>query len=121
MLSKEEQSALDRYRIGNYSGLDTLVPDASTLAGAVERLYPPGWNEPVTPERLVELGFETHVIDDFDPKFYYELSLSCRPRISEWIVYTPGWSTELPDCLVPRNMGEVRQLLERCGAIKETK
>ena len=126
MLTKEEQSALNVIR--NPEVGESIPPEfpalwkaERVLTNAILRLYPPGWNEPVTPERLVELGFETHVIDDFDPKFYYELSLSCRPRISEWIVYTPGWSTELPDCLVPRNMGEVRQLLERCGAIKETK
>lgn len=52
MLNDEEMDALEelRQRPGESYWAE------KTLADAIMRLYPPGWDEPVTPERLVELG-----------------------------------------------------------------
>lgn len=124
MLSEQEVEVLGRYRTSDYSkfkgnlDLAQIMRDQEHLCRAMLRLYPPGWNEPVTPERLVELGF---AID------------RCGRYVSpnEVLWWTPGsygsssyWRVGgafVVSELEPRNMLEARQLLERCGAIKETK
>jgi len=55
MLSERERKALERYRSREFHYAD-IECDRQALALAMLRLYPPGWDEPVTPESLVEIG-----------------------------------------------------------------
>jgi len=130
MLSEEEAKALERMsseetayslceRDEYYIPTD-YMDDLRTLSDAVARLYPPGWDEPVTPERLVELGFESSG-HDTDSKWFSHpncnFAIVIRNDGQNWIYHDGEFQSSMFD---PRNMKEVRELLERCGAIKET-
>jgi hypothetical protein len=118
MLSEEEQAALDSWR-----SPCTTYAALRVLADAIDRLYPPGWNDPVTPERLVELGGVpcTFRRDTYE---FIGRGEGIRVRLSTgcwWVFDAKGCETALPYCNSPRNMKEARELLVRCGAIKEEK
>lgn len=121
MLSEEELDALDHHRKMYATDYQMEV-----LADVMLRLYPPGWNDPVTPERLVELGGveRKHEGDanfrwiqfanGVDVNFY-------KGEIDSIDIGGHSDHVELPEKLFPQNMKRVRQLLADCGAIKETK
>lgn len=138
MLSEREIEALERYRSREFHYADVEC-DRQALALAMLRLYPPGWNDPATPERLVELGFNKYKWIDTWGKWRQQVA-NCadvttyslktgnmlweiRVRLGDdrwWLVPSDGIEREIPAAISPRNMQEARQLLERCGAIKET-
>lgn len=116
MLSKPAMNALQDC----YDNPLMVVSDlASVLAREMLRLYPPGWNDPVTPERLVELGFESSGYD-VDSKWFSHQSCSfaivVRNDGQNWIYHDGEFQSSMFD---PRNMRDVRELLVKCGAIKE--
>lgn len=122
MLTEEEIKALGVIR--NPESDPLSVPELPevwkaerVLTNAILRLYPPGWNEPVTPERLVELGGtmpESPIVAvSFD---------TCTFWFSQQVLTCVGCycvafdkPLKLMGHLVPRNMKEARELLERCG------
>ena len=119
MLSEQAMNALQDC----YDEPLMVVSDlASVLAREMLRLYPPGWSDPVTPERLVELGgAESPTGISFElygDVMYGGVPVRFEFRQSGLEVRVPSrkW---LPTEAKPRNMQEARQLLERCGAIKE--
>lgn len=122
MLSKQEAVVLENWRRN-----EARQHEMAVLADAMLRLYPPGWNDPVTPERLVELGGEQHIADDGNCVTFKEGEFFFNTEGRLHAVYVEnndgGYSEDsyLPEKLQPRNMQEARQLLERCGAIKEAK
>lgn len=97
---------------------------ASVLVREMLRLYPPGWNDPVTPERLVELG-GVELRHDGPPQLRvvnFASGASVDFYNGDVDSVDIGSQTEfvmLHSCMFPRNMQEARELLERCGAIKE--
>lgn len=106
MLTEEEQAALERMR----GGQSFNNADARTLIDAMLRLYPPGHDAEITPERLVACGFEragwAHGV------FVHSDSITCNLfSVTEWRIMG-AW---IVSQLHPRNMGEVWQLLGRCG------
>lgn len=121
MLTEIEQAALERRRkfremYSQDGGVMLDGEDTNILADAMLRLYPPGHDAEITPERLVACGGNR--------------SASCREGSLSCVVEIGGtiwaWFTEkkliwildgvgMPDISYPRNMGEVWQLLERCG------
>lgn len=135
MLSEEEANALERCRLidsgesaESVRGLEAWqkwTEDKQLLACAMLRLYPPGWNDPVTPERLVELGGKLHTADDGNCVTFSEVEFFFNTSAVLHAVYVQnndgGYSEDsyLPEKLQPRNMQEARHLLERCGATKE--
>jgi hypothetical protein len=125
MLSEEEQAALDSWR-----SPCTTYAALRVLADAIDRLYPPGWNDPVTPERLVELGGEYWHDDKLWVVFRNgENRVDCHNVLSERRAWAMTWraadglyeDARLYGHTCPRNMKEARELLVRCGAIKEEK
>ena len=79
-------------------------------------------DDPVTPERLVELGGLVFSNRPWCVSFQgAEFAFSTDGVLREISVAVAGrtWPLELSGWLLPPNMGEVRQLLKRCGAIKE--
>jgi hypothetical protein len=113
MLSEQAAAALERYRTA-MSETDTSVirplcsiaDDICTMAEELSRLYPPGWNEPVTVEGLERCGWKG--VD-------YWLVIG-RVR---WWPYSPhefqyDYET-VAEPFKPRNMLEVWQLMQRCG------
>ena len=122
MLTEEEAKAVDRWRSQEYNSLETEQLDLYLLADAVDRLYPPGWNDPVTPERLVELGGVVKWNDSGLVAVSFASGASMTIYKHEVDSVDVGDMEEcqyIPDCCFPRNMKEARELLERCGAIKE--
>ena len=133
MLTKEEQSALNVIR--NPEVGESIPPEfpalwkaERVLTNAILRLYPPGWNEPVTPERLEELKFivvykDRSVYRWTNDRYTVDCYLYGEERGSWTITLReyPYTRSELRGPMMPSNMLEARQLLERCGAIKETK
>lgn len=127
MLSEREVEALERYRSREFHYADVEC-DRQALALAMLRLYPPGWNEPVTPERLEELKFivvykDRSVYRWTNDRYTVDCYLYGEERGSWTITLReyPYTRSELRGPMMPSNMLEARQLLERCGAIKETK
>jgi len=118
-MSEREMEALERYRSREFHYAD-IECDRQALALAMLRLYPPGWNDPVTPERLVELGGTRQQHQDYC-SVTYENAQSMRFcfRGKQFWIDESYENRDFPECFVPRNMQEARQLLERCGAIKE--
>jgi hypothetical protein len=128
MLTKEEQSALNVIRnpeVGEFipPEFPALWKAERVLTNAILRLYPPGWSDPVTPERLVELGgkvpeWPIKAVEFDTCTFWFS-----RDVLQSVGCYNVAFDKplKLMGHLVPRNMKEVRELLERCGAIKETK
>lgn len=119
MLTEEEQAALERVR----SDIDwkDLVParqpeqilnDAQTLVDAMLRLYPDGHDDEITPERLVDCGFVAS--DDCENEFHIA-DIRHSVATGWWWVECDGDDELIDHRLHPRNMGEVWQLLERCG------
>jgi len=111
-LSEEELNAIEQLR---------LRPGESywaekTLADAMLRLFPPGYFDQITPERLVELG---GVLSQMSEVVCFE---SCAEfwfsgcDIRQLHVYDKHRTTwiRIPSHLHPRNMGEVLELVARC-------
>ena len=121
MLTEAEAKAVDRWRSQEYSSLETEQLDLYLLADAVDRLYPPGWNDPVTPERLVGLGGELAQMSEvitFESCAEFWFSACDVRQCHVYDKYRTTW-VRIPCYMIPRNMKEARELLERCGAIKE--
>lgn len=119
MLTNEEKSVL---KFVHAHGMMS-ESHRRTLVNAMLRLYPPDWNDPVTPERLVKLGGTLDRFEEFPDCAYVFFG----PIGDKWYVEFNGrsivnWNTHgnrIPRLCFPRNMLEAQQLLERCGAIKE--
>jgi hypothetical protein len=111
MLNDEEMDALDQYRKDAATDYQVEV-----LATAMLRLYPPGWDEPVTPERLVEAGFK---FDEFQRWYVSPNDMLWWTPANKWTPahWRVGGAYVVAEC-EPRNMKEARELLERCGALQ---
>lgn len=119
MLSEEEQAALERLR-----SHEADEGDYETLAYALAADYPPGWNDPVTPERLVEIGGveRKHEGDANFRWIQFANGVDVNFHNGEIDSIDIGGHSdyvELPEKLFPCNMKSARELLGRCGAIKE--
>jgi hypothetical protein len=124
-LTEQEWAALERWRT-RQGTLDSITRDAYTLSGAMDRLFPVRtcgdlvirWDDEITPERLAMCGFGPHPFNNG--------VLVSPPDRPNGLTYRPPKTWSLPWCdhsideLAPRNMGEVWQLMERCG-IEECK
>ena len=120
-LTAEEMAALERYRLRHERKLyPEYVDDLKLLADLAERDRPVRtygdltirWDGPVTPERLVACGFTREAIwlchGDIDYECVNGRAISMRYL-----------GSHIHDRLAPRNMGEVWQLMERCGITQE--
>lgn len=120
MLSKPAMNALQDC----YDNPLMVVSDlASVLAREMLRLYPPGWNDPVTPERLVGLGGELAQMSEvitFESCAEFWFSACDVRQCHVYDKYRTTW-VRIPCYMIPRNMKEARELLVRCGAIKGEK
>lgn len=125
MLTEEEAKAVERLRNeeDSYTGhreelyLDEgYFQDLFAAQKILNRLYPPGWNEPVTPERLVEIG---GVVNVNWVNFDKGIAFYIYPLGFIDVVANDIWLSDFNEKSIPRNMKEARELLERCGAIKE--
>ena len=123
-LTTEVREALERWHRHDYlevQGDDVLADmaqkaDAMLLANGLAKMFPPGYHDPITPERLVELG---GVLAQMSEVVCFE---SCAEfwfsgcDIRQLHVYDncrTAW-IRIPSHLQPRNMGEVLELVERC-------
>ncbi len=128
-LTEDERAALERWRLGTGT-LSSITRDAYALSRAMNRLFPVRtygdlvirWDDPITPERLVACGFKPEtrrygdvlVIGVLDEPMYTEIAY--RPADARLFVEAVKMGCEdVPWFCRIRNMGEVWQLMERCG------
>jgi len=123
MLTTDVREALEFcHNISKQTPYSLAAAAAYVLAKEMLRLYPPGWDDPVTPERLVELGGLVFSNRPWCVSFQgAEFAFSTDGVLREISVAVAGrtWPLELSGWLLPRNMKEARELLKRFGAIKE--
>ena len=116
-LTEDERAALERYRgRHDFKSYPEYVDDLIVLANLAIRERPVRtygdivirWDDPITPERLVACGF---ILSDFCVAY---CGLAFYPLEVRW------WSdgAVIPTGVTPRNMGEVWQLMERCGIVE---
>lgn len=90
--------------------------EAVSLADEMLRLFPPSYFDEITPERLIAAGFE---------KQSYLCKYRCREssQVVIEIALNPlacwFYGFLLPNRLLPRNMGKVLELVERCKEPKQ--
>ena len=127
MLTEIERHAIDKMRGMLSKNKDGFVAfgksqndfaDAAcvTLSVAMLRLYPPSHDAAITPERLVECGGrsacehqdEIHFGSQLDRYVVFDYSVK-----GDFMWFVNHRSVH--PIVTPRNMGEVWQLLERCG------
>ena len=124
MLSEAEQITLQSWRRDGYYHPGTMVQDMRKLALAVDRLYPPGWDTPVTLEALVGIGGKVW-IEGVSVKFSDVALFEFWPShlrggaLAYVEIACDNEMLKVPKALHPRNMLEAKQMLERCDAIKE--
>jgi hypothetical protein len=118
MLSDEAAKALERWRVlheqprlNSREWLEYFQA-SKVLSPEIARLYPPGWNEPVTVEGLEKCGFTfDKEIGHIAPGEMLWRTVETSWQESTWRV---GGAYVLRE-MQPRNMGEVWQLMDRLG------
>jgi len=104
-LTTEVREVLERYRTDTHCRSDT-----DDLADAMLRLFPTNHHDPITPERLIAAEFEKQSY-----LFKYRDCESSQVVIE--IAVHPSaclfYGVLLPAKLLPRNMGEVLELIQR--------
>lgn len=88
--------------------LALLEKDRIAVIAAMQSLYPPGYADEITPDRLVKCGGE---IDQGG--VWRMLSVMALPLMGHYLWRFNG--RNIIDQLAPRNMGEVWELLDRLG------
>lgn len=119
MLSEQVKAALERYRAlrKEYKKqCGFTITSEDILADGLLRLYPPGWDEPVTPENLERCGFAQDDLRIW--KCQGPLSFSERHGwYEDYTEFVDGEAQEytypLGNCAQPRNMLDVWRLMQR--------
>lgn len=125
-LTPEVAAALERVR--RHLGGDTFVycemmkwggetihrfeydADCRYLSRKMLDLFPPGYADSITPERLVACGGrQCQIWVDWTQEQDGEVIVNTNMRTGSWFVRC----VRVPQDLAPRNMGEVWQLLDR--------
>ena len=108
-LSDEVKAALERYRQG-----DIAIEDMGAICDEMLVKFPPNYHDEITPERLVEAGFQ--IRDGF-----HCAEMPVTDVSKAWLSHnlaTGSWRLPsrrfAPPELIPRNMGEVLELVARC-------
>ena len=99
-------------------------PDSVTFARHILSTVRDDDDELVTPERLVELGGVETPVPSGTVRWIQFASCDFTFRDGDIDTVDIGGEEDMyyiPDRHFPRNMKEARELLERCGAIKEEK
>ncbi len=130
-LTEGERAALERWLAQTYIkdegrilGQQARMYDARTLADSMLCLFPVRtygdivirWDDEITPERLVACGFNTDGNGTY-PGPCYRGMVYQNGFLNPWLHL--GVLVVSP--FAPRNMGEVWQLMERCGIENNTK
>ena len=114
ILTTEVREALERYRNAEYSDDQLMQLDRARMCDAFRTLFPPGYHDTITPERLELFGFcmknEIATIPRQDD-WIGDLDLYYHIRTGEWRLPSRKF---IPKELRPRNMGEVLELVQRC-------
>lgn len=127
-LTEDERAALDDFRDDARAWPDGVAESVTTLCEAMLRLFPIRtygnlvirWDDEITPERLVACGGSKYG-DDYIVFCGSDLELSFWCETGRWDIEDRrsgsgvGHRHSCWRVFRPRNMGEVWQLMERCG------